>query len=100
MEASISSIPRAQAFWDRYLTILNVNRLPERYQPWYQKHVEQFIAFQPGDHLVQRSTEDVQNWLQSPGHQPQIADWRFRQKADAVRLLYGQLLKPEWAGRS
>jgi integron integrase len=99
MEASISSTPEAQAFWDRYQAILNVNRVPERNQPWYQKHVEQFIAFQPGVRLVQRSAEDVQNWLQSLGHQPQIADWQFRQKADAVRLLYGQLLKPEWAGR-
>jgi len=88
MDSSISSNHRTQAFWDRYITILNVFRVPERYHPWYQKHVEQFISFQPEIRLKQRSAEDVQNWFQTLGHQPQISAWQFRQKVDALRLLY------------
>ena len=81
------------------MAVLDAFRIPERYRPWYQKHVEQFIAFQSDIRLKQRYAEDIQNWFQSLGHQPQISAWMFRQKVDALRLLYGQLLKSSWSGR-
>ncbi len=96
MEASTSN-PQTQAFWDRFFALLKVFRVPERYHPWYQKHVEQFIGFQSGTRLKDRSAEDLQHWFQSQSRQPQISAWQFRQKVDALRLLYGQLLKSDWA---
>ena len=96
MEANISN-SHAQAFWDRFVALLKVFRIPERYHSWYQKHVEQFIGFQSGTHLKDPSAEDLQHWFQSLIHQPQISAWQFRQKVDALRLLYGQLLKSDWA---
>jgi integron integrase len=89
---------QAQAFWDRFFALLKVFRIPERYHPWYQKHVEQFIGFQPGTRLKDRSVDDLQNWFESQSRQPQISAWQFRQKVDALRLLYGQLLKSDWVG--
>lgn len=96
MESSVNS-PQAQAFWDRYFALLNVFRVPKRYHSWYQKHVEQFIGFQSNIRLKQRSAEDLQNWFQSLSHYPQITSWQFRQKVEALRLLYGQLLKTDWS---
>ncbi len=80
MEATLSN-SHAQVFWDCFFALLKGFRIPERYHPWYQKHVEQFIGFQSGTRLKDRFAEDLQNWFQSLSRQSQIPDWQFRQKA-------------------
>jgi integron integrase len=93
----MASPSHAQAFWNRYFSVLTVFRIPEKSHPWYQRHVEQFIAFFPDTRLQNRTAEDIQKWFETLGRQQQIADWQFRQKVDALRLLYGHLLHSEWA---
>lgn len=97
MEGSNTPKHQTQAFWDRYFLILSAFRIPERYHPWYQKHVEQFIAFQSEVRLLERSADQVESWLQFLCRTPQISVWQFRQKVDALRLLYGQMLKTNWS---
>ncbi len=97
MDSKIASSAHGQAFWVRYFSVLSTFRIPEKTHPWYQKHVEQFIAFLPDTQLQNRSAEDTQKWLETLSRQQQIADWQFRQKVNALRLLYGQLFHSDWA---
>jgi len=47
--------------------------------------------------LQNRTAEDTRKWFETLSRQQQIADWQFRQKVDALRLLYGQLFQSDWA---
>jgi hypothetical protein len=40
----------------------------------------------------------VDNYLDARGRTPGLQQWRFRQIDDALRLLFCQLVRPDWAG--
>jgi len=92
--ATDSSIAR---FWPNYLNILKTFRIPEKVQPWYRRHIETFISDHPSIRLQQHSSESVERWLERLGRSSQIDVWQFRQKVDALRLLFAHLLKLPWA---
>ena len=93
-DTDASSVAR---FWKRYLETLRAFRIPEKARPWYRRHVEAFIHDHPDTRLSAHSGETVTRWLESQAREPQLADWRFRQRADALRLLYAQFLRADWA---
>jgi len=86
-----------ERFWIRYLEILKLFRTPEKNLPWYRKHIEGFIDDHPDIRLREHTTESLQLWLEKLGRNEQINDWVFRQKLDALRLLFCHLLKTPWA---
>ncbi len=89
-----SSIDR---FWARYTEVLKLFRVPEKAIPWYQKHVQAFIDDHSGIRLQEQTPESLQRWLEILGRNDQIDDWLFRQKVDALRLLFCHLLRVSWA---
>ena len=40
---------------------------------------------------------DITRYLEEIGRKPDMPDWRFRQTADALRILYTEMVKPDWA---
>lgn len=84
-------------FWARYTEVLKLFRIPERALPWYQKHIQAFIDDHPDVRLREHTSESLQHFLEKLGRNSQISDWLFRQKVDALRLLFCHLLRLSWA---
>ncbi len=98
MEPSISpEDPRVKQFWDGYLQTIQLFRIPENAHAWYQKHVETFIKYLPAIRLLNRKPEHIEQWLAQTGRDTELEDWQFRQRVDALRLLYCHRLKVPWA---
>lgn len=89
--------PAAELFWSRYLEVLKLFRISEQCWPWYRRHVEAFIDFTPGIRLIERDAEHVERWLNHSGRNADFSDWQFRQRVDALRLLYCHFVKLTWA---
>ena len=89
--------PRVEQFWMNYAAVLKQFRIPRGAIPWYRKHIQGFIDDHPSVRLQSHTPESLQAWLEDIGRNPAIKDWQFRQKIDALRLLYAHFLKLDWA---
>ena len=89
--------PRIKQFWDDYIQTVQLFRIPENAHSWYQKHVEAFIQYLPAIRLLNRKPEHIEQWLTQTGRDTELEDWQFRQRVDALRLLYCHRLKAPWA---
>ena len=92
-----ASDPRVARFWERYIEILKLFKVPEKAHPWYRKHVETFISQSPGIRLQAQTADNLQRWLTRSSLEANLTDWQLRQRADAMRLLFSRLLKLDWA---
>ncbi len=98
MEPPISTEdPRIKQFWDGYIEIIRLFRIPENAHSWYRKHIEAFIQYLPAIRLLNRKPEHIEQWLTQTGRDTELEDWQFRQRVDALRLLYCHRLKASWA---
>lgn len=84
-------------FWHNYLFLLEKNSIPAKVRPWYRKHIEEYINAHPGIKLQQHQPQQIDEYLTAKGRMPNLPEWRFRQIADALRLLYQKMLRPGWA---
>lgn len=89
--------PRIARFWTRYADLLKRFRIPDKAIPWYRRHIEGFLADHPDIRLRSHTAESVLQWLEHCGRNPNITDWQFRQKVDALRLLFGQFVRLPWS---
>ncbi len=84
-------------FWDKYIIKTVDCNVSEGARRWYVKHVETFIAAHPGHRLSVLGAGDIAKYLEVIGRNPEIDDWRFCQVIDALRILYVEIIKPDWA---
>jgi integron integrase len=87
---------RIARFWERYMEILKLFRVPAKSRPWYRKNVQTFIDRFPDIRLQSQTAENLQRWFEALSHQPHQADWQLRQQVDALRLLFCRHLKLDW----
>jgi integron integrase len=92
-----STDPRIERFWTKYTELLKHFRVPVKAIPWYRRHIEGFLADLPDIRLRSHSAETVERWLEKFGRNPNISDWQFRQKVDALRILMGHFLRIPWS---
>jgi hypothetical protein len=91
-DSSHLSADAAARFFDNYLTLLNKNKVPEKQQRWYVRHVETFIKSQKGHKIKALSGAEVDAYLDMPGLQNRLDGWQFVPHIDAIRILYCDLL--------
>jgi len=84
-------------FWHNYLSILEKSKVPEGARRWYRKHVQMYIEAHPNRRLSQHQPQTVDKYLNAKGRIKQVEEWQFRQIADALRLLFTELVRPSWA---
>lgn len=96
--SKISSDPRIEAFWSKYQELIKLFRIPERSWPWYRRHVQTFIDGHPGVRLQNQGPDELTSWFTRVGREAHLTDWQYRQKVDALRLLFCHLLKAPWSG--
>jgi integron integrase len=86
-----------QRFWHNYFSVLEKSSVPARSRPWYRKHVEGYIRAYEGRRLSAHTAQNVDSYLNAKGRLPQLQEWQFRQIADALRILFRNLLATPWA---
>jgi integron integrase len=84
-------------FWDNYLIILKKNAIPKNSIPWYRKHAEAYIKVNKSTPLSNQTGQDIDCYLNAKGRLPELKEWQFRQIADAIRLLFTELIQPQWS---
>ncbi len=65
----------ASRFFDNYLTLLDRNKVPEKQQRWYVKHVEAFIKAQNGRKIKALPGVEVSAYLGMLGRQNRFTGW-------------------------
>ena len=86
-----------ERFWHNYLSILEKHAIPQRSRKWYRRHVKLYIAAHGEVRLAQHSPSHVDKYLTAKGRLGNLEEWRFRQIADALRLLFCELIRADWA---
>ncbi|MDT8388012.1 MAG: integron integrase [Thiogranum sp.] len=84
-------------FWHNYLSVLEKAHIPRAARPWYRKHIEAYINANSGLRLSTHQPARIDDYLNAKGRLAGLPEWRFRQIADALRLLFHELVRPEWA---
>jgi len=85
-------------FWNRYLDLARKFRVPEKALPWYRKHAEEFIDKHTGKRLGEQRAGNIQQWFEQLGRNGSLTPWQYRQKVDALRLLFSHMLRLSWCG--
>jgi hypothetical protein len=88
---------RIERFWTGYAAILKQFRIPPRVIPWYRRHIQGFINDHPGIRLKSHSPGSLERWLENLGRNTAVQDWQYRQKVDALRMLYAHFFHQDWA---
>lgn len=84
-------------FWHNYLSIMENFSIPAKARPWYRKHIEEYLSAHQGVKLQHHSPHHIDDYLYAKGRMIDLPEWRFRQIADALKLLFKELVHPPWA---
>lgn len=96
-ERTEHSDAKIDQFWQRYSSICRKFRVPDKSLPWYRRHVQAFIDRYPNTRLQAQSVENLQVWFEELGRNAELTDWQYRQKVDALRLLFCHMLRAQQA---
>jgi hypothetical protein len=96
-EHSAADAVVVKRFWHNYLSILEKSRIGKRAMPWYRKHAEAYIRAHQGLRLAAHLPRQIDDYLNAKGRLPNITEWQFRQISESLRLLFCELVRPEWA---
>ncbi len=86
-----------ERFWANYLFVLEKNSVSKQSMQWYRKHVEAYIRESNNRPLVQHSGSDIDRYLNAKGRLSGLPEWKFRQIANALRLLFTDLVGAQWS---
>lgn len=84
-------------FWDNYIEKTKCYNIPPKSVRWHVKRVEEFIAAHPSVQLSQHTANTVEAYLEQTSRIPRLTDWQFKQIVDALKILFVELVRPNWA---
>ena len=87
-------------FWSRYRHALAVQSLRGKEADWYIKRAESFIKSARGLRLKEHTAEDLRAYLCRQAIDAWLKDWQYGQMVDALRILFGQIVKSPGPCRS
>ena len=95
MEAQ-SNQDRTGAFWSRYTHALATEDLRGKEADWCIKVAESFIKSARGLRLKEHTAEDLRAYFCRQAMDGWLKDWQYGQMVDALRILFGQIVKSPW----
>jgi hypothetical protein len=73
--------------WERYLALLQRERVPEQQRRWYVQRAEAFIAAVRPTRMRQVRADQITAFLTRYPREHRLTGWQFRQLVDALQLL-------------
>ena len=89
-------VDSASRFWDNYINKTKAYISNPKVLQWYVKHIERYIKSHPELRLRHHSSREITNYLNSLVKRPKIKDWQFRQVVNALRILFCEIINPDW----
>jgi hypothetical protein len=77
----------APSGWDRYLTLLEEERIPESARRWYMVRAQAFVEAMRPKRLGELTAEEIKAFFPRYAREQRLSDWQYRQTVEAVRLL-------------
>lgn len=104
LKTSLSTHPQRReagrpSNWDRYLSVLEVQRFPENQRRWNLVRAEAFVDFVKPARMTEVESEQVVAFFHRHSLEQSLSDWQYRQMVEAVQLLVIDLAD-NWACRS
>ncbi|MFT5123228.1 MAG: integron integrase [Candidatus Omnitrophota bacterium] len=84
-------------FWSRYQTCLVQEGISAKHLPYYARHIEVFIQSKGQVRLAVVEEHIVHTYLEDCSRKPGMQDWRLTQIASALRILFLELVRANWA---
>jgi len=84
-------------FWDNYIEKTIRYGVKLTAARWYVKRVEAYIRLISGHKLSLHTASDVDKYLKILEGKGGLEEWQFSQIADALRILFKDCLKLDWA---
>lgn len=78
--------------WDRYLSVLERNRIPVKQRRWYVLRAEAFINAVRPTRMGEVSVEQITTFFPRYAREQRLDEWQYRQTVDAVQLLLVDLV--------
>jgi hypothetical protein len=83
-------------FWDKYITTIADNKVPEGARRWYVRHLEIYINTRNGRRLATTTREDVEVYIDEIGRKENMTAWQYRQVVDSLCILFSEIVKVSW----
>jgi integron integrase len=85
------------SFMKLYARALEAGGVQKRYHEWFIRWIQRFDRFNTDLFLEKRQAHDVQNFLNDLLLNSKIEDWQLQQASQALKLLYQNVYKADWA---
>jgi integron integrase len=86
-----------EGFWEIYIAKTKSYNVPHKVVRWYVKRVEEYIKANPSSRLSQHTRDTMENYLQEAGRNHRLADWQFKQIVEALKILFTDIVRSDWA---
>ena len=73
--------------WDRYLSVLERNRIPVNQRRWYVLRAEAFVDAVRPTRMGEVSAEQITTFFPRYARDQRLNEWQYRQTVDSVQLL-------------
>lgn len=83
-----SSSDPVERFWDKYIELLEKQKIKESAWRWYVMRAEHYIKSFPDKKLAHHTAEDITTYFEKIGRTSELQDWQYRQVIDAIRNLF------------
>jgi integron integrase len=87
-ETGAKQVSKVQQFWNAFQACVEENRVGPDRSVFYVRWAQEFVRFEPGKRLRDRTRQDVEAFLADLRERPGVSDWRARQAEHALKILY------------
>ena len=84
-------------FWDKYITKTKSYGVKKGAAKWYVRYAENYIKAHKNKRLSTHDPHDVESYLKNKGRSLRLEDWQFQQIIIALKILFVEMVQPEWA---
>jgi integron integrase len=84
-------------FWDNYIDKTCSYGVKHEVCRWYVKRCEEYIKAHAPLRLAEHTPEVIHRYLEKLGRNTRLEDWQLMQIVDALRVLFVDLVKSDWA---
>jgi len=88
---------RIARFWDKYIEKTISYGIKYEVCRWYVKCCERYIKQHEPLRLVEHTPEVIHRYLEKIGRNTQLEEWQMTQVVEALRILFIDIVKTNWA---